>query len=109
MVGEKGFNLSGGQRKRIGVARALYSKPSLLILDEATSSLDADTEAAFANALKSLHGDVTVVIIAHRLSTVLDADKILYLDKGRLLGEGTFMEIRSRVPEFDRQAKLMGL
>jgi ABC-type bacteriocin/lantibiotic exporter with double-glycine peptidase domain len=107
--GERGAALSGGQRQRIGIARALYTKPKLLILDEATSSLDADTEAVFSDAVKKLHGNVTVIMIAHRLSTIRDADVVIYMDEGRILKSGTFSEVRCSVPEFDRQAKLMGL
>lgn len=107
--GERGSALSGGQRQRIGIARALYTKPKLLILDEATSALDADTEAVFSDAVKKLHGSVTVIMIAHRLSTIRDADLVVYMDSGHILKSGTFAEVRSSIPEFDRQAKLMGL
>lgn len=108
-VGENGNLLSGGQRQRLGIARALFTKPKLLILDEATSALDGRTESDITEAIKSLHGEVTVVMIAHRLSTVLTADKIAYLEDGRLLAFGTFSEVRAAIPNFDQQAKLMGL
>lgn len=108
-VGERGTKLSGGQRQRLGIARALYSNPRLIILDEATSALDGKTEADLSAAITRLKREVTVVMIAHRLSTVRDADKILYLDQGKGLALGNFEEIRSKVPEFDNQAKLMGL
>ena len=107
--GERGAALSGGQRQRIGIARALYTKPKLLILDEATSALDAGTEAVFSDAVKKLHGSVTIIMIAHRLSTIRDADLVVYMDAGHILKSGTFAEVRSSIPEFDRQAKLMGL
>lgn len=108
-VGENGNLLSGGQRQRLGIARALFTKPKLLILDEATSALDGRTESDITEAIKSLHGEVTVVMIAHRLSTVLTADRIAYLENGRLLAFGTFSEVRTAIPNFDQQAKLMGL
>jgi ABC-type multidrug transport system fused ATPase/permease subunit len=109
IVGERGAKLSGGQRQRLGIARAIYTNPKMLVLDEATSALDGKTEADLSSAINNLKKEVTVVMIAHRLSTVRDADKILYLDCGRVLALGTFEEIRSKIPEFDHQAKLMGL
>ena len=108
-VGERGAKLSGGQRQRLGIARALYSNPRLIILDEATSALDGKTEADLSAAITRLKREVTVVMIAHRLSTVRDADKILYLEQGKGLALGNFEEVREKVPEFDIQAKLMGL
>ena len=108
-VGERGINLSGGQRQRLGIARALFTKPKLLVLDEATSSLDADTELAISESIQRLRGSTTVIMIAHRLSSVRNADVVVYLEKGKILATGTFEVVRSRVPDFDRQAKLMGL
>ena len=108
-IQERGSNLSGGQRQRIGIARALYTNPGLLILDEATSALDVTTESEISEALQDLKGNVTVVLVAHRLSTVRDADLVLYMDKGEIVARGTFEEVRNSVPDFDRQAKLMGL
>lgn len=108
-VGERGAKLSGGQRQRLGIARALYSNPKLIILDEATSALDGKTEADLSAAINRLKREVTVVMIAHRLSTVRDADKILYLDQGKAQALGNFEEVRSKVVAFDHQAKLMGL
>jgi ABC-type multidrug transport system fused ATPase/permease subunit len=81
----------------------------LLVLDEATSSLDGETEASIADAIHALRGSTTVVMIAHRLSTVRSADLVVYLSKGKVLATGTFDEVRNTVPDFDRQAKLMGL
>jgi ABC-type bacteriocin/lantibiotic exporter with double-glycine peptidase domain len=101
--------MSGGQRQRLGIARALFTKPKLLVLDEATSALDGETEANISDAIKTLKGDVTVILIAHRLSTVREADQVIYLESGRILSVGTFDEVRARVPNFDRQASLMGL
>lgn len=108
-VGERGAKLSGGQRQRLGIARALYSNPKLIILDEATSALDGKTEADLSAAINRLKREVTVVMIAHRLSTVRNADKILYLDQGKVLALGNFEEVRSKVVAFDYQARLMGL
>jgi len=109
IIGDRGIKVSGGQRQRIGLARALYTSPKLLILDEATSALDAVTEENISESLKVLHGDITTIVIAHRLSTVRKADNIIYLEKGRCLAMGNFQEIREKVPNFDKQAKLMGL
>ena len=109
IVGDQGSSLSGGQRQRLGIARALVTKPKLLILDEATSALDGQTEANISSAIQSLKGEVTVVLIAHRLSTVREADKVVYLENGKILSAGTFNEVRTAVPNFDRQATLMGL
>jgi ABC-type multidrug transport system fused ATPase/permease subunit len=93
MLGERGVRLSGGQRQRVGLARALYSQPSLLLLDEATSALDNETEAAINIALQGLHGTLTMVVIAHRLSTVRECDRILFLDSGSVSGLGSFEDL----------------
>src|SRR5690606_19754078 len=87
-VGERGTRLSGGQRQRIGIARALYHGPSILVLDEATSALDVDTEADVMAALTALHGHKTILIVAHRLSTVEQCDRIFRLHQGELVAEG---------------------
>ena len=108
-LGERGAKISGGQRQRIGIARALFTKPRLLVLDEATSALDGGTEESISTDIHKLKGSTTVVLIAHRLSTVRDADLVLYMDKGEIVARGTFEEVRNAVPDFDRQAKLMGL
>lgn len=108
-VGERGTKLSGGQRQRLGIARAMFTSPMLLILDEATSSLDGDSEEMISESLRRLRGSVTVVTIAHRLSTVKNADIVIYMSEGRILKSGTFDEVRRGIPDFDRQAKLMGL
>ncbi len=92
-VGERGIRLSGGQRQRIGIARALYHKPRVLILDEATSALDNLTEKAVMEAVHNLKNNITIIIIAHRLSTVKKCDKIFLFEKGELKDEGTFDEL----------------
>lgn len=107
-VGERGTRLSGGQRQRIGIARALFTNPKLLVLDEATSSLDGQTESDFSDAIQALHGNVTVVLIAHRLSTVRTADLVVYLADGKIMATGTFDEVRNLIPEFDKQANISG-
>jgi ABC-type multidrug transport system fused ATPase/permease subunit len=108
-VTDRGTNLSGGQLQRLGIARALYSDPKVILLDEATSALDGQTEAAISETIKMLKGSVTVLMIAHRLSSVRNADKVIYVDKGRVLASGTFTEVRNSVPNFEIQASLMGL
>ena len=108
-VGERGTKMSGGQRQRLGIARAMFTQPHLLVLDEATSSLDGETEASITDAIHALRGSTTVVVIAHRLSTVRDANIVVYLSGGKIMAKGTFDEVRKVLPDFDRQAKLMGL
>ena len=108
-VGDRGTKLSGGQRQRLGIARALFTRPSLLVLDEATSALDGETEEMISKSIHLLRGKVTVVLVAHRLSTVRAADRIFYLEEGAIKAEGTFDEVRAQIPNFDKQAKLMGL
>ena len=108
-VGENGNKLSGGQRQRLGLARALLTRPQLLLLDEATSSLDARTEAQVSAAIQGLKGKVTVVLIAHRLSSIRDADKVIYMSGGKLVASGSFEEVRRLVPDFDEDASLLGL
>jgi ABC-type multidrug transport system fused ATPase/permease subunit len=96
VVGERGVRLSGGQRQRIGIARALYHRPTVLVLDEATSSLDTETEHGVMQAVQALQGDKTVLIVAHRLSTVEYCDRLYRLDAGRIVDEGTFDEVMNR-------------
>ena len=108
-VGERGAKISGGQRQRIGIARAMFTKPHLLVLDEATSALDSETEVSISAAIHALRGSTTVVMIAHRLSTVRNADMVVYMSEGKILATGSFEEVRRCVPDFNHQAKLMGL
>jgi ABC-type multidrug transport system fused ATPase/permease subunit len=108
-VGEFGSRLSGGQKQRIALARALYFNPKIIVLDEATSSLDAEAEFEISNAIKDLKGEITVILIAHRLSTVRDADKVVYLENGRIISVGDFDFVRKNVVNFNKQANLMGL
>ena len=108
-IGSKGVRLSGGERQRIGIARALLSNPQFLVLDEATSSLDAETERALVDTLLEIKGDVTLLVIAHRLATVQAADRVIYMEKGRILADDAFNEVRMKIPDFDRQATLLGL
>jgi ATP-binding cassette, subfamily B, bacterial PglK len=108
-IGENGSKLSGGERQRLGIARALFTKPKILVLDEATSSLDGETEASITNALEKFSGKVTRIIIAHRLSTIKNVDQVIYLENGSIQAIGTFEEIREKIPNFEKQAKLMGL
>jgi len=108
-VGERGTKLSGGQKQRLGIARAFFTKPLILVLDEATSALDGSTESEITKSLDALSGKVTVVMIAHRLSTVRKANHVIYMESGQIIAHGSFDEVRSAVPDFDRQAQLMGL
>ena len=102
-IGERGVSLSGGQQQRLGIARALYSDPLVLVLDEATSSLDTKTEDSVTQAIRGLLGELTLISVAHRLSTIKDYDRICYLDEGRILGQGTFAEVARSVPRFGEQ------
>ena len=92
-IGERGVRLSGGQRQRIGIARALYNKPQVLVLDEATSALDNLTEKIVMEAVNNLSKDITIILIAHRLTTVKKCDKIFILEKGEIKNQGTFEEL----------------
>ena len=109
MVGERGVGISGGQRQRLGIARSLFTNPKILILDEATSALDGQTEMEISKAIQALKGSTTLVLIAHRLSTVRDADLVVYMESGEIIESGSFEEVRAKIPNFDSQAKLMGL
>ena len=108
-VGELGAKMSGGQKQRLGIARALITNPLLLVLDEATSSLDAESEDAISSAVTKLGDKVTTITIAHRLSTVINADQVIYMSEGKVLFIGSFQAVREAVPDFDSQAKMLGL
>ena len=105
VAGERGVRLSGGQRQRIGIARALYGRAQLLVLDEATSALDGITEAVIEEAIASLAGKVTVIIIAHRLSTVRRCDAIHLMDRGRIVASGTYDDLIARNETFRAMAR----
>ena len=90
-------------------ARALFSNPRLLFLDEATSALDGGTEAEISEAIQAMKGSVTIVMIAHRLTTVKKADFVYYIENGQVISWGSFDEVRRNVPNFDYQAQLLGL
>ena len=108
-ISDAGKNLSGGQRQRLGIARALLTKPKIVIFDEATSALDAETENRVSESILKLTGECTVIFIAHRLSVVRSADMIYYIDKGKIISQGTFEELRSINTNFDNQANFMGI
>ena len=108
-ISDAGKNLSGGQRQRLGIARALLTKPKIVIFDEATSALDAETENRVSESILKLTGECTVIFIAHRLSVVRSADMIYYIDKGRIVNQGTFEELRSINADFNNQANFMGI
>jgi ABC-type multidrug transport system fused ATPase/permease subunit len=108
-ISDAGKNLSGGQRQRLGIARALLTKPKIVIFDEATSALDAETENRVSESIMKLTGDCTVIFIAHRLSVVRSADLIYYLDKGKIINQGTFEELRKLNADFNNQANFMGI
>jgi ABC-type multidrug transport system fused ATPase/permease subunit len=104
MVGERGIRLSGGQRQRIGIARALYRTPSLLIMDEATSALDNITERVVMEAVQNIRADTTIILIAHRLTTVKDCDRIFLMEKGRIAASGTYDQLVSGNATFRNMA-----
>ncbi len=104
-VGERGIRLSGGQRQRIGIARALYKQASVLVFDEATSALDNATEQSVMDAIKGLNRDLTILLIAHRLTTVRRCDTIVELEHGRVVAQGTYEQLLERSPSFRRMAR----
>jgi len=100
ILGDRGVLLSGGQRQRLALARAIIRKPDLLILDEATSSLDTESEKLIQKSIENLTGDITIVVIAHRLSTITNADYVYYLEKGKIIEEGTYSKLRNKEGHF---------
>jgi ABC-type multidrug transport system fused ATPase/permease subunit len=108
-LGDGGTNLSGGQRQRFGIARALITNPKLLVLDEATSALDSETELNISEAILKLKGKTTVILIAHRLSSIRKCDQIFYIEEGEIKSSGTFNQLKNSIPDFNKQAELMGL
>jgi ATP-binding cassette subfamily C protein len=106
-LGKLKDSLSGGQMQRLGLARAIYSKPSLLVMDEATSALDAESEAEIQKTLEEMRGQVTVVVIAHRLNTIQHADKVILLQDGKVQDSGTFKELIARNPSVEKGVELM--
>ena len=104
VVGEMGVRISGGQRQRVAIARALYRRPQVLVFDEGTASLDNVTEAELLKAIEGLRGERTIVTVAHRLSTVEATDRIIFLDRGKISGQGTFEELRSGNRDFNEMA-----
>jgi ABC-type multidrug transport system fused ATPase/permease subunit len=109
IVGEAGLRLSGGQRQRLGVARALYHRPSILMFDEATSALDNETESRLIEVFDGLHGEVATVTIAHRLSTIRGCDRVLYMEDGRVVATGSFEELNATIPGFAHLVELSDL
>lgn len=105
-IGEHGTRLSGGQRQRLGIARALYRNPSLLVLDEATSALDNETEHKITQTIERISRDITVIIVAHRLSTVRSVDQLIFLADGRIQSQGTFEEVRASNEQFAKLVEL---
>jgi ABC-type multidrug transport system fused ATPase/permease subunit len=103
-VGERGVRLSGGQRQRIGIARALYYNPSVFVFDEATSALDGITEDIILEAIYNLAHKKTIIIIAHRFTTVKECDKIYVLEQGKIIDEGTYQKLLDSNQEFRKMA-----
>ncbi|WP_333875381.1 ABC transporter ATP-binding protein [Flavobacterium sp.] len=109
LLGNNGVNLSGGQRQRVSIARELFKQPELLLLDEATSALDSETEQAIMASINKLKGRLTILTVAHRLSTIKEADKVVFVSGGRIQNVGTFEELIINEPEFKRMVQLQEL
>ncbi len=108
MVGERGVTLSGGQRQRIAIARALLKNPPILILDDALSAVDTDTEVQILDALKRRRAGETTIIVAHRLSTVMHADRILVLNEGNIVQSGSHSELIAEQGPYQRLCEIQG-
>ncbi|MFM8841085.1 MAG: ATP-binding cassette domain-containing protein [Actinomycetota bacterium] len=104
-----GSRLSGGEKQRLALARALYNNPSLLIIDEGTSALDGRTEFEVTRAILGLRSSLTIIVIAHRLASIKEADQIFLMDKGRIIAQGDFEELRKSSKEFQEQVSYMNL
>ncbi|MBO0350646.1 ABC transporter ATP-binding protein [Phormidium pseudopriestleyi FRX01] len=107
LVGERGVRLSGGQRQRVGIARALYHNPEVLVMDEATAALDNQTEAGVMEAVEKLSGEKTLIMIAHRLSTVKNCDRLYFMNQGQIIDSGTYDELCQRNHKFKRMAQVI--
>jgi ABC-type bacteriocin/lantibiotic exporter with double-glycine peptidase domain len=106
MVGEHGVRLSGGQRQRVGIARALYDRPAILVLDEATSALDNVLEREVGQAIATLGGRITMIVVAHRLSTARQCDRVVLMKAGRVQDSGPFQELVERSADMRRLVEL---
>jgi ABC-type multidrug transport system fused ATPase/permease subunit len=109
LLGDKGRRLSGGQLQRVGIARALYFDPTMLVFDEATSALDNETEHRITRTMADLHGRTTLIVVAHRLSTVRNCDQLVFVEDGRITARGTFDQVQQQSPEFARLVALGSL
>jgi ATP-binding cassette subfamily C protein len=103
-IGERGVRFSGGQRQRIGIARALYHDPKILVMDEATSALDNITERSIVQEIEALKGNRTIIVIAHRLTTVMNCDTIYFMDKGLIVDSGSYQELINKNESFRKMA-----
>jgi len=104
ILGENGTRLSGGQRQRVGIARALYHDPKVLVMDEATSALDNITEKDITKAIEALKGERTIIVIAHRLTTVMNCNKLYLMEEGKIIEEGTYSELIDSNAQFREMA-----